>query len=282
MTTEAVTTETPEVQAPVVPEADPDADFARAVRQEIKELDAADGIVDVNDDGETAGAVGETASVTETAPPPSEEAAAALTPPGTEPPAAAPPPDLAAEAMRAENAQLRRQQAEFAAQQQEALIAQHGQQYMQQLVDEGVDTTVAQQVAQREVALARQAIAGQQQQEFLRGQAAAAAHYATQFGMPVNQLITMRSPQEMEAAGRQFQQNGVAMKGLQDQLAAQAKEIDALKKGRVTAQTFDSGQGMATGSDNSARDALTRYLTLAPGQRDAEAEAAGKRAAQGR
>ena len=91
----------------------------------------------------------------------------------------------------------------------------------------------------------------QQQSQMLRGQHNAALKYSEQYGIPFNDIASMATPQEMEAAGKAFEAN----KTSSGEVAKLRAEVAELKQDKVPAdQTFDDGGGSSPeGRDRASR-----------------------------
>ena len=91
----------------------------------------------------------------------------------------------------------------------------------------------------------------QQQAQMLRGQHNAALKYSEQYGIPFNDIASMNTPQEMEAAGKAFEAN----KTSSGEVAKLRAEVAELKQDKVPAdQTFDDGGGASPeGRDRASR-----------------------------
>ena len=144
-------------------------------------------------------------------------------------------------------------------------------QYQQQLEQQGYLPDQAQQISQnwQEQQLEVNRIQQEQQQyvQFVRGQAAAAEHFAKQYNLGLEDLDRLRkydNPQSMEEAAKDI-------KSRREDKA----EIARLKAAQVPSQNFDNSQSSPAASNNEDRW-LDRYNQ---GDRSEQAQAAARRAA---
>ena len=145
--------------------------------------------------------------------------------------------------------QLSQYQAQNAQTQAESLLKQitdEANQKAQQLEEEGIPSDRATSIA-REIMESRQRelateVQSQQQALLMQGKMNAAVHYGNMYGVSPGELVRFNSPQEME----DFARGGSEITQLK-------REVDNLKKGRVPSQTFDSGQGGSSGTEDDDR-----------------------------
>lgn len=133
------------------------------------------------------------------------------------------------------------EQAERARQTQELQV--QTQQRADELQNLGVMPTEAAQIAQSELGYRQQAIDAQQQArqyvEHHQGKINAAAHYAKLHNVDSQTLMQFNTPQGMEQAAIS-----------QSRIGKLEAEISAMKRGRVTPQSFDNGQANPIQSSN--------------------------------
>ncbi len=190
------------------------------------------------------------------APIPSTETQAPVTPPelgvpapdavaeGSAPPAEVPTPPLTSDAIALAEAQARidtlQQTNQQFHQERDALQVQQRQDQIvkategiaQQLVNGGLDTTIANQYAQ---ALAQSQQQGQEAAREEAGRVAAARHYGTQYGISPDIIANLPSPEAMELAAKQEARNNHL-----------EKQITELRQGQLPTQAFDSSVGLST------------------------------------
>lgn len=146
-----------------------------------------------------------------------------------------------------------------------------GQQYRQQLENQGYAPEHAQQTAvivqqarQRELQAVQQA---QSYEQHLKGKTNAAMHFAKKYDVEPQALMQHETPEGMESAA-----------SMQARLREQDIKIAKLTKNSVPSQSFDNNQASPSASSSEAR-LLEGYISLPPDQRTPEMNAAGRRAA---
>tara|TARA_Y100000401_G_scaffold6266_2_gene4271 strand:+ start:266 stop:1060 length:795 start_codon:yes stop_codon:yes gene_type:complete len=167
--------------------------------------------------------------------------------------------------------EIEQQNLEYRNQQQQNQLKQQTDGYRQQLEQAGYLPDQAAQISQNWAAQQSQVVQMQQQAEqqarFLQGQANAAEHFATKYGLELKDLAELRKfpdPQQMEDAAKR-------LKSDRDKDA----EIARLKAQLVPAQEFDNSQSTPAPSSDEDRW-LDRYNQ---GDRSPQASAAARRAA---
>ena len=136
------------------------------------------------------------------------------------------------------------QQAAFETQRKQAKADNDIRAYQAELEGLGLQAPQVHSIVERERTLRQQIIQAEgranQQVEFFTAQRNAALYYSNEYGIAVNDLISMATPQEMEAAGKVFAME----KTSREDIAAFRKELAEIKQAQVPAdQKFSDGQG---------------------------------------
>lgn len=138
-------------------------------------------------------------------------------------------------------------QAQAAEREQLAMIEQAGQQYATQLEQQqGVNPTLARQIANEKVELARRAY---QAESRAQAKVNAANYYAKEYGVDAGSLMQHETPDAMKMAAQHA-----------SEMASLRAEVEALKKSAVEPQEFDSGQGASTMSANAKMTAFANGI----------------------
>lgn len=189
---------------------------------------------------------------TETPPPPETPVAE---PPPAEPPAPqVPDPALMAreEALTQREQAAAAQQAEFERTRQLAQVENDLRARTAELERTGLQPDQVSTIVERERGLRMQVLQAQQsaqmEAQVLRGQHNAALHYSNEYGIPFNDIASMSTPGEMEAAGKAFKANMSSA----DKITKLEATVAELKQATVPAgQVFEPG---APGSSDEMTD----------------------------
>lgn len=216
--------------------------------------------------------VAEEAPASPEAPP--SEPAPTETPPSTEPPVAEPPPPAEPPAPQApdpalmarEQALTQREQAAAAQEAEFQRTRQLGQidndlrSRTAELERSGLQPEQVSSIVERERGLRMEVLQAQQsaqvEAQTLRGQHNAALHYSNEYGIPFNDIASMSTPGEMEAAGKAFKANQTST----DEIAKLKTQVAELKQDKVP-----SGQVFEPGTPGSADEMTDEQVVAAYG-----------------